>query len=334
VAEEEGDLPMTRLVAFFAVIVGGVAAAIAFLRMLFKPREEKEWQDVSRPGKVVAVDGVAIHYVENSPPNADFDHLPNIVMIHGFGGHTFSFRHQLAEFGKDHRTVAIDLKGFGYSERSQVGSYSLTDQSRLVMRTMDVLGIERAILIGHSMGGEVAMRVAEMAPERVEKLILAASVSSDRVPVAPRLGIYRPFLRVGSRLVAASAWRRMFYDRSKLDLKAIRDGYLAPARIRGSTDTVWAMWKDLKADRPIDFSRITAPVLILWAERERIIPFAARTLARLRKHFPKAEVVTVPRTGHLLLEENPDYSNAAIRRFISGATAIEPATADLVAEPA
>jgi pimeloyl-ACP methyl ester carboxylesterase len=79
------------------------------------------------------------------------------------------------------------------------------------------------------------------------------------------------------------------------------------------------MWKDLRRDKPIVFPRITAPVLVLWAERERIIPFASRTLGRLRKRFPLAQVVTISRTGHLLLEENPEDSNVAIRTFLSGA---------------
>jgi pimeloyl-ACP methyl ester carboxylesterase len=125
-------------------------------------------------------------------------------------------------------------------------------------------------------------------------------------------------MRPISRLTAASAWRRMFYDRSKLDLKAIREGYLAPYRIKGTGNTLWEMWRDVRRDKPIDFRRIKAPVLILWAERERIIPFESRALSRLRKHFPSAQVISIPRTGHLLLEENPEASNAAIRSFLEG----------------
>jgi pimeloyl-ACP methyl ester carboxylesterase len=62
------------------------------------------------------------------------------------------------------------------------------------------------------------------------------------------------------------------------------------------------------------------PTLILWAEKERIIPFPGFGLRWLRKKLPQAEVVAVPRTGHLLLEERPEACTAAIRRFLAGAT--------------
>ena len=206
---------MKTIVAFFAAVIGGVAAVMAAIRLLIRRREVIDWSDARGPGKVIDVDGVAIHYVERAPPGRSRDEVPTIVMIHGFGGHTFSFRHQLSEFGDEYRCVAIDLKGFGYSARPKGGDYSLTEQARLMLRTMDLLDIDRAVLIGHSMGGEVAMRIAATAPERVEKLILAASVSGERAPMAPRVGIFRPLMPAASRIVGVSAWRRMFYDRSE-----------------------------------------------------------------------------------------------------------------------
>ena len=110
---------MTKIIAFFAAIIGGIAAFLVSLRLLIKRREDTQWEDATRPGKVIAVDGVAVHYVESAPQGRDASNVPTIVMIHGFGGHTFSFRHQFAEFGDEYRLVAIDLKGFGYSERPE-----------------------------------------------------------------------------------------------------------------------------------------------------------------------------------------------------------------------
>lgn len=316
---------MRKMIAFFAALIAAVAAFVVSLRWLARTREDTPWGEAARPGKVVAVDGVAIHYVQASP-RGKRAREPVIVMVHGFGGHTFSFRHQLAEFGREHRCVAIDLKGFGYSERPDGGDYSITEQARLVLGAMDALGIERAVLVGHSLGGEVVMRMAAEAPERAERLVLVASVSGDRLPTAPRLGVFRGFLPSMARLSALNAWRHMFYDRSQVDLKAIRDGYLAPGRIYGSMNTIWEMWQDAKSDRRIDYSRITMPVLILWAQKERIVPFASYTLRRLRKKLPHADVEVIPRTGHLLLEENPAAANVAIRRFLAGelpASAVE-----------
>lgn len=304
---------------FVAATIGAIVAFLTSLRWLVRRRETTSWSDANRPGEVVIVDGVGVHYVEKGRRDA-----PAIVMVHGFGGHTFSFRHQIAAFSSQYRVVAIDLKGFGYTERQAGGDYSLTGQAQLLLGTMDALGIERAVLVGHSMGGEVVMRAAAMAPDRVEKLILVASVPGDRLPTLPRIGFMRPVAMAATRLLSISAWRRMFYDRSKLDLTAIRNAYLAPLRIEGTEDALWDMYADARRDKPIAYKRITAPVLILWAEKERVLPFASRSLKLLRKHFPNAEVVTVPETGHLVLEENPAAANAAIRRFLGAGEAPTP----------
>jgi pimeloyl-ACP methyl ester carboxylesterase len=291
----------------------GACAAFVSLRWLRRTREDTRWEDARPPGKLLDVDGVALHYVENGSG-------PAIIMVHGFGGATFSFRYQLNYLSRDHRCVAIDLKGFGFSQRPQGGDYSLTEQARLVLRVMDLLGIGRCVLMGHSMGGDVAMRIAAMSPERVEKLILAAPSPGMKLWVMPRLPLLRPFLRLTVRASLSRYRKRLFFDSKSIDADAVFQGYLATARIKGSFNTIWEMWDGIRRDKPIDYKRVTMPTLILWAEKERIIPFPGFGLRWLRWKLPRAEVLTVPKTGHLLLEERPDACTAAIRRFLAGAT--------------
>ena len=120
----------------------------------------------------------------------------------------------------------------------------------------------------------------------------------------------------------------MFYDPSSVDAETIHATYLATARITGSLDTIWQMWTDVPHDKPIDYARITQPVLILAAEKERVILLYGSVLAHLRAKLPQAQVLTIERTGHLLLEENPTTANAAIRAFLQPRNAQgEPVTA-------
>jgi pimeloyl-ACP methyl ester carboxylesterase len=291
----------------------GACAAFVSLRWLRRTREDTRWEDAKSPGKLLDIDGVKIHYVEKGSG-------PAIVMVHGFGGATFSFRYQFDSLSSDHRCVAIDLKGFGFSQRPEGGDYSLTAQANLVLRAMDLLGIDRCVLMGHSMGGDVSMRIATIAPQRVEKLILAASSPGIKIWVMPRLRFLRPLLRLTIRASLSRYRKRLFYDSKLLDADAIMRGYLATARIKGSFNTVWEMWDGIRHDKPIEYRQITMPTLILWAEKERVIPFPGFSLRWLRKKLPRAEVVTVPRTGHLLLEERPEVCISAIRRFLAGAT--------------
>ncbi len=303
---------MRKLAVGLGACAGAVTAFVS-MRWLGRTREDTRWEDAKRPGKLLDIDGVAIHYVEKGSG-------PAIVMVHGFGGSTFSFRYQMAELSRDHRCVAIDLKGFGFSQRPEGGDYSLTAQAHLVLRAMDLLGIDRCVLMGHSMGGDVSMRIATIAPERIEKLILAASSPGMKVWVMPRLPFLRPFLRLSMRASLGRYRKKLFYDSKSVDTDAIFQGYLATARIMGSFNTIWEMWDGIRRDKPIDYKRITMSTLILWAEKERIIPFPGFALRWLRKKLPHAEVVTVPRTGHLLLEERPNACNGAIHRFLAGAT--------------
>jgi len=289
--------------------VGGAVAAVAALRWLRRRKEDIDWRSVRPPGAIVDVDGVPIHYIERgSGPAA-------AVLIHGFLGHTYSFRYLIPELAKDRRVVAVDLKGSGYSGRPQKGDYSLTEQARLVIRLMDKLGIDRASFVGHSLGGEVAMRLAANWPERVEKLVLAASVSGDRIPSLPVTPLIKPILWLIGRLFGRRIFRRQFYDPRKAT-KEVLEAYRRPLRIKGTGHAVYQTLRDMRREKAVDSSRITAPVLILWASHERILP--RWVLSRLRKRFPRAEVVTIERAGHLFPEEQPEETGRAVRSFLDG----------------
>ena len=289
--------------------VGGAVAAVAALRWLRRRKEDIDWRSARPPGAIVDVNGVPIHYIERgSGPAA-------AVLIHGFLGHTYSFRYLIPELAKDRRVVAVDLKGSGYSGRPQKGDYSLTEQARLVIRLMDKLGIDRASVVGHSLGGEVAMRLAANWPERVEKLVLAASVSGDRIPSLPVTPLIKPILWLIGRLFGRRIFRRQFYDPRKAT-KEVLEAYRRPLRIKGTGHAVYQTLRDMRREKAVESSRITAPVLILWASSERILP--RWVLSRLRKRFPQAKVVAIERAGHLLLEEQPEQANRAVKSFLEG----------------
>lgn len=287
----------------------GVIAAIASLRWLVGRREDIDWRRAPFPGRVVTVDGVGVHYIERGSG-------PPVVLIHGFGGHTYSYRYLIPDLARDHRVIAVDLKGYGYSERPAKDDYSLTAQARLVVRLMDELGIERASVAGHSLGGEVVMRIAAGWPDRVERLVFAASVSGDRIPTLPVTPLIKPFVWLFGRLFGRWLFRRMFYDKSKAT-KEVLEAYRRPYRIKGTGNAVYQTLRDARREGPVKSSGIKQPVLILWASHERILP--RRTLDSLLRRLPAAEVVHIDRAGHLLLEEQPEACNAAIRRFLTGA---------------
>src|SRR5229473_3466955 len=157
------------------VIAGAVAA-----KLLTRPR------DVSWPDSIdfiyhpehswfTSIGGVRIHYQEAGDENA-----PPIILIHGFISSNLVWNEvflPLASAG--FRVIAPDLPGYGYSDKPSDGQYTIDAQAHAVLRLMDQLGIEKATIVGASYGGAIAATMALDNPERVERLILVGTVSSD-----------------------------------------------------------------------------------------------------------------------------------------------------------
>src|SRR5690606_27651158 len=140
-----------------------------------------DWDDVadavphSANSHFVSVDGARIHFQEFGSAGD-----PPIVLIHGYTASTFvwpTVAPMLADAG--FHIIALDLLGFGFSEKPRWFDYSIDSQARMVSRFMDRIGIGRAVVVGSSYGGAVAATLALDYAERVEKLVLVGAVAND-----------------------------------------------------------------------------------------------------------------------------------------------------------
>lgn len=284
-----------------------------YSRWAVNRHEDRYLAEVPRPGRVAVVNGVAIHYVEQGQGKA-------LILIHGLGASTYNFRHTLLEMSRHFRTIALDLPGFGLSERPTAYDYSLTNQAHTVIRLMDHLGIERAHILGHSMGGMVAARLAARWPERVDRLILVASPVHLNPPRLLGLGLLAPFWQTAVGIIMAhrrireKIWRDGFYDQESLT-NEIMEQYFLPSRIKGNSRSLVKMAAAARRDPPPDLSQIVCPTLILWGENDHNItsPEVGR---KLQQRLPNARLVLIPRAAHMLLEERPQETNQAIRDFL------------------
>ena len=197
---------MKKMMSTCIALICAIGAFVS-LRWLTKSREDTDWRDASKPGKLLEVDGVGLHFIEagSGPP---------IVMIHGFGGQTFSFRYQMEAFAQDHRCVAIDLKGFGYSERPDGGDYSLLSKRASLARWTNCASTRPSSLA--TPWGRGRRRAAELAPDRVEKLVLVATAPGYPLWIGPRCPGGKMFLRAFARLARATHARTCFTTRSPL----------------------------------------------------------------------------------------------------------------------
>jgi pimeloyl-ACP methyl ester carboxylesterase len=304
-----------RLLLLGGLSVGAVAGLWTYARSLVGRCENLDLADASKSGEMIRLEDAAIHYVDKGQGQP-------LILIHGLGGRIYNFRYNIPVLSEHLRVVALDLKGFGYSERPAAGDYSLTAQARLVSELMDRLGIPRAAVLGHSMGAAIALRLAATYPEKVDRLILVGSAPPNgMVPRFAASRLLRPLLRLGTALVLhqprlrEEVLRQGFYDPAFLSPEMLEE-FRRSASIRGSTNAIASLLSDVARDEPVDLSRVSQPVLLLWGEGDR---WTNLSLARrLADELPDARLQVIDRARHMVLEERAEEANKVILAFLSG----------------
>ncbi len=244
-----------------------------------------------------------------------------VVLLHGFGASTYSWRKVIPDLARSYRVVAIDLNGFGYTQRPKDrASYTREGQGLLVLGVLDELGIDRAHVFGHSYGGGLTLYLASRHPERFLSMVLvdssAPTYSDDRRNPAAAL---RPFSLLFVRSVAlrASAIRRSlersFWDDSKVTPELVQ-AYLDRLKVEGVGDAYVGLTAPAPPGERVDLRKIDVPALILWGAHDEIIaPSGGRRAAEM---LPRAGFVLMEESGHLPMEEEPEAFLRAVLPFL------------------
>lgn len=221
---------------------------------------------------------------------------PPVVLIHGLCGSTRWWAKTSPALARSFEILMVDLIGFGESRRQR--PFLLHAAAGQLLRWFDHLGVERASLVGHSMGGIIAADLAADHPERVERLVLADA------PVIP-FGHGRLRHAVGLlRSVRATPIR--FYP--VLTADAMRAGPI----------TLWSAANQLlTADLRPKLDRIQTPTLLVWGERDMLVPPVYGQ--QLATQMPHAEFVTIPGGGHNPMWDRPAAFNQALLAFLQSA---------------
>jgi len=276
--------------------------------------EHKQSIPHSQYSKFAEVNGVRLHYQEKGAG------VP-LVLIHGYGASTYSWRDVFDPLSEKFRVVAVDLKGFGFSAKPD-GDYSRREQSALVDGLLDHLNIDKAWLVGSSMGGEVSLNLALRNANRVEGLILidsagVKSVKSGSITPSqfeiPFLGrAFAALALVSDRLVRENL-EKSFFDDSKVTDEIVgmyhiplqtNYGQRAALRAKGQ----WDLY-------PIEneLSKISVPTLLLWGAEDVVTPIEGGK--KMNALIKNSEFVVFEKCGHLPQEEMPEETIAEILKF-------------------
>ena len=302
-------------VLILAVLAGGLAWTPD------KPRAELEARYAAAPSTFVQVAGVRLHVRDTGAvaPVGRPD-PPALLLLHGFGSSLHTWDSWAEGLQRDHRVVRVDLPGAGLTGADPGGDYNDTHSVKLLLALMDRLGLAKATLVGHSMGGRLAWRLAADHPERVDKLVLIApdgfASPGFEYGKAPDVGVVvRLMQHVLPRFVLKASLEPAYADPARFTDSTVdryHDMLLAPG-VRGA---LIARMEQLVLQEPTPWlKQITAPTLLMWGQQDAMIPLAnAQDYLRVMQ---QARLVSFPGVGHLPHEEAPAESLPALRSFLA-----------------
>ncbi|MEK6754130.1 MAG: alpha/beta hydrolase [Chloroflexota bacterium] len=273
-----------------------------------------EEEYIEADSKFIEVNDVRIHYKEAGTGEITF------ILMHGFGGSTFSWREVMDDFSQHGRVIAYDRPAFGLTERPMPedwaeNPYGIKANIELLRGLMDAMEIEKAILVGNSAGGGVAVAFALEYPERVASLILVdPGVGGGRGPQfpawalplmwTPQMRHLGPLLMRDYQVTLPNTIQREWYDSTKLT-DEIRQEYLKLLKIKNWDRAFYELtfapaYPELRPLLP----QLTVPVFIVAGQEDRLI--RAFYFEAIASEISNAQLTLIPQCGHVPHEECPE----------------------------
>ena len=272
------------------------------------------------PSQWMSVDGMQVHWRDEGRRD---DPRP-IVLIHGTSASLHTWDGWVAELAPKHRVIRLDLPGFGLTGPSPEGDYSLQAYVEHLRRFLDQVPVSQVVLVGNSLGGQIALAMALEHPERVDGLILIDSAGYAFQPKSIPLGFRlarsdwtAPIARylLPRSLVAASV-RNTYGNPDRVSPDLI-DRYFELNLRAGNRDALIQRFRQTRYDEGADrIAELKLPTLIIWGGQDRLIP--PENGERFHRDIQGSELRVFPQLGHVPQEEDPRVTVAAARRFLDG----------------
>jgi 2-hydroxy-6-oxonona-2,4-dienedioate hydrolase len=248
---------------------------------------------------------------------------PAVLFLHGLSGHAEGFSRNIVPFSPHFRACAVDMLGHGLTAKPAV-TYDIPTLARHVLDLMDVLEVERASIVGQSLGGWVASWIAIEQPKRVEKLVLATGAGLQPTPDEGTSAVAAQVQRVTQAALAAPTresvrqrleWLMYHPEQVTDELVDVRLRIFIEAREmlqKVVDDTTYANQQYLLT--PERLRRITVPTLVYWTRHNPTTPW--QTAEKAAQLLPNATFEVMEDAGHWPMFEQPDEFNARAIAFL------------------
>ena len=271
-------------------------------------------------GSYTSVDGVRLHYRESGQGAP-------VLLLHGWPTSSLLWRNVAPELSHGCRVLALDLPGFGLSDKPLDRSYTFRFFARMIDGFLENLGIESTALVVHDLGGPVGLYWAVSNVNRVSRLAILNTLVYPEMSWAVKafiLMLKLPFAR--SWTVSPAGLRfamQVGVVRAERRTAEMYEAVLSPF---AATDAREALIKAGSELSPKGFfliaQRLKAlqmPVRIVYGKRDRILPDIQRTATRLQSDLPQASVTAIEDCGHFLQEDAPEELAGLLKTFLTGA---------------
>ncbi|MFO0837127.1 MAG: alpha/beta hydrolase [Phycisphaerae bacterium] len=319
---------IARRVAFAAVVAVNAACTAVTPPWGIVTRDE------NRSFAVYGRNDRTLVYRDIGPPDAG----QTLLLIHGLGASKAAWRYVLPELSKSYRCIAVDLLGHGDSSRPRPFDYAMTSQAEALRDLISdpKLGVRNVVLVGSSYGGGVALELARVVSEQhattpaIEGLVLMAPTAVDFPPPPTIESARSPLARwwvvnfCDSRALAAAMLRGAFADDSRVTPEMI-DEYARCLSGAESRDVVATaaneIFQELKARDRAErrYAQLEYPILLLWGERDDVVPPSVAEL--IKSELPHATLEVVSGCGHTPAEECAAQTLQVLESFLTTAAA-------------
>jgi pimeloyl-ACP methyl ester carboxylesterase len=274
------------------------------------------------PSDFIDVKGQLVHLRDEGPRD---DPMP-LLLLHGTGASLHTWDGWAAALKPHRRVIRIDLPAFGLTGPF-AGQYAPDDYrgdtyARFVLDVLDALRVQRAIIAGNSLGGEVAWRAVTLAPQRFDKLILVDATgyafTPDDIPLGFRVARLPVVSHIAEyllpRALVATSVRSVYGDPSRVSADLI-DRYFELTLREGNRRALGLRMQQLEmGDHAARIKTLTLPTLVLWGDRDRLVPPA--NAQRFAADIRGAKLVVFEDLGHVPHEEDPARTVAAVIGFL------------------
>ncbi|MBM4212873.1 MAG: alpha/beta hydrolase [Gammaproteobacteria bacterium] len=277
--------------------------------------------------RFVTVYGVRLRYREWGEASAD---RPAVLLIHGFGNSLQSFRELAPRLADCCHVIAIDMPGYGLSDKPVDFDYHNGPQAKVLIAAAKEIGLQRVIYVGHSLGGAVALQAAVLDLNARGLVLLNPGIIRTGVPKIVQITL-PPLPRMSAKMFASRDFRGNFLKQSYVDpsivTEKVIDDVMLGARTEGYMTGMTSLMKQYREGEEIALaSQVKVPTLILWGDQDKNKPLSEAD--ELQAMIPGSRLVHFANAGHYVHEEAADGVAQAIKLWlqetVASATLVSP----------